>query len=165
MQEIALAETRLYRNEQSHGHPRQRGVDARIVEQSPYRYGRNEIENHPLLAHAVHRIDQGHDQQRCRQIVPMQLSAVEKCNYQDRPQIIDHSQRRKENLQRNGNPVTQHRENSHRESDIGRSRNPPARTRRSAGIERQIDQRGHQHTAHRGQHRKNRPAKRGEMPA
>ncbi len=153
MQEIGLVVTRTRRDEHRHGHTRYGGMDARVVEQSPYYHRRHHIGEHTLFAHAVHVVDGNHYQHGYAQQRHVRSLAVEESYDKYGTKIVGDGERRKEHLQRYGHTVAQKRHYTYGECYVGRRRDTPAVSHARRAVEQRIYQRREKHTAGSGYHR------------
>ena len=79
------------------------------------------------------------------------LRRIENRDDDDGAEIVEDGDRRKQHLQREGDPLAEQGQDSERERDVGRRRNGPAvDVLRVPEVEAGIDQRRNHHAAHRG---------------
>lgn len=125
-----------------------------MQEKHPQQDTRNQVQAHPVDIQPVQHEQQGEYPSGRRQQAVIDPRRIENGDQHDRPQIVDDGQRRQEHFQRNGHAGTEQRQHAEREGDVRRRRHAPSRGIRPRRIDREVDQRGKDHTAQRSGQRK-----------
>ncbi|MCZ7685692.1 MAG: hypothetical protein M5U28_45695 [Sandaracinaceae bacterium] len=92
------------------------------------------------------------------------LIGVEDRDHQHGADVVDDREGRQEHLEARRDAIAQHREHAEREGDVGGHGDAPARALGTARVDREVDQRGHEHAADGGDGRQARLAHRRELP-
>ena len=89
---------------------------------------------------------------RTREPPRFELVGVGDGDHHDRADVVDDRQGQQEDLEGRGDPPAQHGHHAERERDVRRHRDPPARARRTTTGDEEVEDRGHHHAAHCGDH-------------
>lgn len=117
-------------------------------------------------SHLLHEQDE-RDTGRCHsETYDADPGRIEDGDYQNGAEVVDHGQREKQKSQGRGNPLPEQRQDAYGEGDVRGHRDPPAgRGVGRAGVEPEIDGRGHHHPPERRDDRKSGRADLPELSA
>ena len=97
---------------------------------------------------AVHQHQYNHDKRHAAKPHKRRCSAVEQRNYQNSDDVVGHRKRAQKHAHAIRNAISQKRQNSQRERDVGCGRNAPSMCGISKmDVENRVDNNGHTHAA------------------
>ena len=133
--ELGPVVARLHRDEEGHDDAGHGGMDAGIVEEDPDQDGGDEVVEQAFLAETFE--DEGIEdhQHGDTQQHEVDGAAVEEGDDEDGDEVVSDGEGRQEDLQRDGDFVAQHRQDTDGESDVRSGRDAPAGAREGAMVD------------------------------
>jgi hypothetical protein len=152
-------DARAHRDCERAQHACHRRMHARLEHEVPQSQAHDEVNQRVAHAQPIHGNHRAPEQERIEQRVHLEVLRVEYGNHQHRAEVVHDGKRGQEHLERERRACAQQRECAQREGDVSRHRDAPAANFRRAPVQRNINQRRHNHPAHRRCHRQRRLAR------
>ena len=122
-------------------------MDARVVEQNPYKGRENQVRSHFFLSDAPEKQCQEDDQEGDAQEQEIDFPSVEERYHKDGYEVVRYGEGGEEDFQRNRHLVAEDGQYAHCKSDVGGCRDTPARCRRRTVVDKGIDDGGRYHSS------------------
>jgi hypothetical protein len=133
-------------------------LHARLEQRHPGPRPEHRVDEAPSHAERAHDEDRPEHAQSSEQRRGLDLLCVDRCDNDEREDVVDHDQREDERPQTVRKTLPHEREQAEREGRVGRHRDAPAVRGRTTHVEGKVDGDRRRHPADRGQQRQREPS-------